>query len=79
MDKQWKSGNKYVLTFEEQAEVAYAKDSEKKRKKAIAAGRAIDNALNNERNCHFMADNYVKYFDWDALGLERVKLLLYAN
>lgn len=70
--------NKYVITWEETAKVAYAKDSEQKRKKAIAAGRAMDNALNSERHCHFMADNYVKYFIWDALGIERVKLLLYA-
>jgi len=77
--------NKYVLTWEEQAKVSYAKDSERKRNKAIAAGRAIDNALKDNRkksgetNCYFKADVYLKYFSWDALGIERVKLLLYAS
>lgn len=41
--------------------------------KAIAAGKAIDNALKLDysksgvTNCHFMMSNYLKYFDYDKL------------
>ena len=69
------------MSYEEQAKKAYANDDEGKRNKAIAAGRAIDNALNVEYSkggttkSHFMMSNYLKYFSYEALGAERIKLL----
>lgn len=61
--------------YQELAE-KYYKNSPKL-KKALAAGIAMDNSLKLERtkggttNCHFMMDNYLKYFDY-----EKIKQLL---
>lgn len=76
------------MNWEQQAEKAYSNDTKEKRKKAIAAGIAIDNALKKEyskgnenghgagiTHSHFMTDNWVKYFSYEALGKERIKLL----
>lgn len=41
--------------------------------KALAAGRAMDNALKLDYSeggttkCHFMLDNFLKYFDYEKL------------
>ena len=69
------------MKFHEQAIKAYSQDPEEKQKKAIAAGKAIDNALKVEYSkggitkSHFMLSNYLKYFSYEALGSERLKLL----
>jgi hypothetical protein len=69
------------MKYEEQAKKAYANDPEERANKAIAAGRAIDNALELEytkggtTNSHFMMSNYLKYFSYEALGTDRIKLL----
>jgi hypothetical protein len=76
------------MKWQEQAAMAYANDTEEKRNKAIAAGKAMDNALDksystgNEQGhgagvtkSHFMTDNWLKYFSYEALGGERVRLL----
>lgn len=76
------------MDWGKQAEIAYANDNEEKRKKAMAAGRAMDNALKKEysagndfghgagrTDCHFMTSNWIKYFSYEALGKERIKLL----
>ena len=72
------------MSWEYKAKIAYSKDSDKKKEKAIAAGRALDNALEvkyskgGTTKSHFMLDNYLKYFSFEALGSERLKLL-YSN
>jgi hypothetical protein len=69
------------MKWEEQARIAYANDTEDKRHKAIAAGRAMDNALELEyskgghTHSHFMTSNWLKYFSPEALGKERILLL----
>jgi hypothetical protein len=69
------------MKWAEQAEIYYAKDPDNKRLKAIAAGKAMDNALKLEytkggtTNCHFMMTNWLAYFDYDVLGSERIKLM----
>ncbi len=69
------------MGYEEQANKAYAKDTYEKLSKAVAAGKAIDNALKTEYSkggitkSHFMIDNWLKYFSYEALGGERVRLL----
>jgi len=56
-----------MKTYAEQALDLYP-DNEEKRNKAIAAGKAMDNALKLEYSkggttiCHFMMSNYLKYF-----------------
>lgn len=53
--------------YAEQAIELYP-DDEVKRNKAMAAGKAMDNALKLEytkggsTKCHFMMSNYLKYF-----------------
>lgn len=53
--------------YESLANKYYANDP--RLRKAIAAGRAMDNALKKEygpegaTRCHFMMDNYLAYFD----------------
>lgn len=45
--------------------------------KAFAAGTAMDNALTKEyskgghSNCHFMLDNFLKYFSYERLPVNR--------
>jgi hypothetical protein len=69
------------MKWQNQAELAYSNDDNSKRSKAIAAGKAIDNALELEygkgggTKSHFMTDNWLKYFSYEALGPERIKLL----
>lgn len=69
------------MKWEEQARIAYANDAEDKRQKAMAAGRAMDNALKLEygkgggTKSHFMISNWLKYFSPEALGKERILLL----
>lgn len=68
--------NKYDIihsSFENQAKVVYSRDTKNKRDKAVASGRAIDNSL---KKGHFNAEQHNKYFSWDALGIERMKLWL---
>lgn len=73
------------MKWEEQARIAYANDAEDKRKKAMAAGRAMDNALKLEygkgggTKSHFMTDNWLAYFSPEALGKERILLLWMPN
>ncbi len=69
------------MSYEQMAIKAYRNDTEEKRHKAIAAGKAIDNACELEHatesgvtRCHFMLSNWLKYFSSEALG-DRVKLL----
>jgi hypothetical protein len=67
--------------YEDIAKKAYDNDKPEVLKKAIAAGKAIDNALKLEytkggtTNSHFMMQNYLAYFDYQAMGKERSKLL----
>ena len=69
------------MSYEEQAVKAYANDEPTKKHKAIAAGRAIDNALKLQYSkggitkSHFMLSNYLKYFSYESLGANRIKLL----
>lgn len=69
------------MGYEQMANKAYSKDSEEKRYKAVAAGKAIDNALKTEYSAgdgttksHFMMHNWLKYFSTEALG-DRIKLV----
>ncbi len=45
-------------------------------RKALSAGIALDNALKldytkgGSTNCHFMIDNYLKYFTYEKLNYE---------
>lgn len=69
------------MNYEEQAKIAYANDSEKKRRKAIASGIALDNGLKKEytqegiTHCRFHAAQYEAYFSPEALG-HRSSLLI---
>ena len=69
------------MSYQQTASKAYARDSEEKYKKAVAAGIAIDNALVTEygpegkTKSHFMTSNWLKYFSYEALGADRIKLL----
>ncbi len=69
-----------MTSYKDMAIKAYANDDENKRYKAVSAGTAIDNALKlnyglgGTTRCHFMMDNYLKYFSYEALG-HRNKLL----
>jgi hypothetical protein len=60
--------------YEELARKAYANDGDKKRNKAIAAGRAIDNGLKKEyskggtTHCRFDAVQYEAFFSEEKLG-----------
>jgi hypothetical protein len=73
------------MDWQKQAEIAYSMDAEEKKKKAIAAGKAMDNALKKEytkggtTHSHFLTENWIKYFSYEALGKERLKLLWYKN
>jgi len=66
------------MNYEEMARIAYANDP--KLKKALAAGIAMDNAMKLDRskggatNCHFMMDNFLKYFSYEALGERNILL-----
>ncbi len=60
-----------MVNYEQKAKLLYA--SSDKLNKAIAAGKAMDNAMKLEytpggaTKCHFMIDNYLKYFDYDKI------------
>lgn len=66
------------ISYKQQAETHYK--NEPKRSKAIAAGTAMDNALRLEytkgghSKCHFMMDNYLKYFTYEALTKQKTTL-----
>lgn len=71
--------------YENMAVKAYANDSEEKKRKAIASGKAIDNALKLEygkgggTKSHFMIDNWMAYFSYEAMGPERIRLMYAIN
>jgi len=60
-----------TISYEAQAEMYYK--GHKKYNKALAAGKAMDNALKmsytkgGTTNTHFMMDNYLKYFEYSKL------------
>jgi len=62
-----------MISYKEKAETLYQNSLDKLRNKAIAAGKAMDNAMKLEysvggtTNCHFMIDNYLKYFDYEKI------------
>lgn len=69
-----------MTSYENIARIAYANDDELKLHKAISAGKAIDNSLKKEygigggTKCHFMTENYLKYFTYEALGKRNLLL-----
>ena len=61
-----------IYTYKQIAEKAYANDNPTKLKKVIAAGIAMDNRL---KKGYFDAITYLKFFDFESMGIERCCLL----
>jgi hypothetical protein len=77
------------MSWEQKAKAAYINDTPNKLRKAMAAGRAIDNALAidysdgginghgaGRTDCHFMTSNWLAYFSYEALGKDRLLLFI---